>query len=116
MSQDLRNKESILRNSGFQTILASLLCIVLGLLVGFIILAEETAWDRLGGLNAGVRKKTALLWGIRYGIFNLLYLPAVLFFQKLLFAGTLSLWVELGVLAAGRSEERRVGKECLFVF
>ena len=38
MSQDLRNKESILRNSGFQTILASLLCIVLGLLVGFIVL------------------------------------------------------------------------------
>ena len=38
MSQDLRKKESILRNSGFQTILASLLCIVLGLLVGFIVL------------------------------------------------------------------------------
>ena len=71
--------------------------------MGFFILAEETAWDRLGGLNAGVRKKTALLWGIRYGIFNLLYLPAVLFFQKLLFAGTLSLWVKLGVLAAGQA-------------
>lgn len=38
MSQDLKKKESILRNSGFQTILASLLCIVLGLLVGFIVL------------------------------------------------------------------------------
>lgn len=50
--------------------------------MGFFILAEETAWDRLGGLNAGVRKKTALLWGIRYGIFNLLYLPAVLFFRS----------------------------------
>ena len=38
MSQDLRKKESILRNPGFQTILASLLCIILGLLIGFIVL------------------------------------------------------------------------------
>ncbi|MBD5170013.1 MAG: ABC transporter permease [Oscillibacter sp.] len=38
MSQDLKKKESILRNAGFQTILASLLCIVLGLLIGFIVL------------------------------------------------------------------------------
>ena len=38
MSQDLRKKENILRNPGFQTILASLLCIILGLLIGFIVL------------------------------------------------------------------------------
>ena len=38
MSQDLRKKESILRNAGFQTILASLLCIILGLLIGFVVL------------------------------------------------------------------------------
>ena len=34
----MKKKESILRNAGFQTILASLLCIVLGLLIGFIVL------------------------------------------------------------------------------
>ena len=32
------NRESLLRKPGFQTLLASLLCIVLGLLVGFIAL------------------------------------------------------------------------------
>lgn len=38
MSKDVNKKESLLRSAGFQTILASLLCIVLGLLVGFIVL------------------------------------------------------------------------------
>ena len=33
-----REKTSLLRNDAFQTLLASLLCIVLGLLVGYIVL------------------------------------------------------------------------------
>ncbi len=33
-----KNKDSILRNPGFQTIIASLICIFLGLLVGYIVL------------------------------------------------------------------------------
>lgn len=38
MNRTAKEKESILRNSGFQTIIASLLCIVIGLLVGYIVL------------------------------------------------------------------------------
>ena len=38
MRDDSDKKESILRNSGVQTILASLLCIILGLLVGYMVL------------------------------------------------------------------------------
>ena len=38
MRHDSDKKESILRNSGVQTILASLLCIILGLLVGDVVL------------------------------------------------------------------------------
>ncbi len=38
MRHDSDKKESILRNSGVQTIIASLLCIALGLLVGYIVL------------------------------------------------------------------------------
>lgn len=33
-----QKKESILRNNGFQTIIASLLCIIIGLLIGYIVL------------------------------------------------------------------------------
>ena len=33
-----QEKSSLLRNKGFQSLLASLLCIVLGLLIGYIVL------------------------------------------------------------------------------
>lgn len=38
MSKEAKKKESLLRNSGFQTILGSLLCIIIGLFVGYIVL------------------------------------------------------------------------------
>ena len=38
MHKNSGKKENILRNSAFQTIIASLLCIVLGLFVGYIVL------------------------------------------------------------------------------
>ncbi len=52
MSQDLRKKQSILRNTGFQTILASLLCIILGLLIGFIVLLFINAKGAAGAITA----------------------------------------------------------------
>ena len=38
MSNPAKKKESIWRNNAFQTIIASLLCIIIGLLVGYIVL------------------------------------------------------------------------------
>ena len=38
MGKEVRTKESLWRNNGFQTIIASLLCIILGLLVGYVVL------------------------------------------------------------------------------
>ena len=38
MHKDSKSRESIWRNDGFQTIIASLLCIILGLLVGYVVL------------------------------------------------------------------------------
>ena len=73
-------------------------------MMGFFILTEETAWERLSGWNAGVRKKSAVLWGIRYAVFDLIYVPAVLFFQKLLFARTLPFWATAGILAVGQAD------------
>lgn len=71
--------------------------------MGFYILAIETAWERLGAWNVPLRKKKLVFWGIRYGAFNLLFVPAVLFFQELLFAGALSAWMTAAVLAAGQA-------------
>lgn len=38
MTKDANKKESLIRNSGVQTILGSLLCIIIGLLIGYIVL------------------------------------------------------------------------------
>lgn len=38
MSKESKKKESLIRNSGFQTIIGSLLCIIIGLLIGYIVL------------------------------------------------------------------------------
>jgi len=38
MRKEPKKKESLLRNSGFQTIIGSLLCIIIGLLIGYIVL------------------------------------------------------------------------------
>ncbi|MDE7186176.1 MAG: ABC transporter permease, partial [Lachnospiraceae bacterium] len=50
MRKNSGKKENIWRNSGFQTIIASLLCIILGLLVGYIVLLiinPGGAWDAI---------------------------------------------------------------------
>lgn len=50
MRKNSAEKESIWRNNGFQTIMASLLCIILGLLVGYIVLLVINpggAWDAI---------------------------------------------------------------------
>ena len=52
MNGTVRNKESILRSAGFQTILASLLCIVLGLLIGFIVLLCINPGGAVGAITA----------------------------------------------------------------
>ncbi|MDE7444916.1 MAG: ABC transporter permease [Lachnospiraceae bacterium] len=38
MTEKSQKKESILRNDGFQTIIASLLCIIIGLFIGYVVL------------------------------------------------------------------------------
>lgn len=38
MNKESGKKESLLRNSGFQTIIGSLLCIIIGLLIGYLVL------------------------------------------------------------------------------
>lgn len=50
MHKNSGRNESILRNDGFQTIIASLLCIILGLFVGYIVLLiinAGGAWDAI---------------------------------------------------------------------
>ena len=51
--------------------------------MGFYILAAEQAFVMLGRTEARVNRK-ALFWAIKYIIFNILYIPALIVFQQLL--------------------------------
>lgn len=51
----MKEKKSLLKNPSFQSILTSLICIVLGLLIGFIVLLM------INPAGAGVAIKTILL-------------------------------------------------------
>jgi hypothetical protein len=69
--------------------------------MGLYILIIEFTWDQLGKAPEKINR-TALLWGIKYMIFNLLYIPVLLLFQQILFGRQLpSLWL-LGIILAGQ--------------
>ncbi|MEF9945425.1 MAG: hypothetical protein RR869_00155 [Lachnospiraceae bacterium] len=65
-----------------------LYCVTFGAM-GAYILAVEMAWEKIGKSKCRLSKK-ALFWMAKYFVFNLLYLPILLVFPKLLFAGKLS--------------------------
>lgn len=69
--------------------------------MGLYILVIELVWPCLGRLS-GNRNRRGIFWMIKYIVFNIVYIPAVLFFQELLFAHKLSTGTLLGVLAAGQ--------------
>ena len=69
--------------------------------MGFYILAVEAAFRLLGKLAGKVNRKI-LFWGMKYLLFNLMYIPMLLFFQQLLFGRNLpALWLA-GVIAVGQ--------------
>lgn len=57
--------------------------------MGFYILSSEYAYDRLKG-NKNNSSPKGLLWVIKYILFNLMYLPALIFLPKLFYAGNIS--------------------------
>ena len=69
---------------------------------GFYILAAEQAFVMLGRTEARVNRK-ALFWAIKYIIFNILYIPALIVFQQLLFGRNLSPAWMAGLIAAGQA-------------
>ena len=51
MNNESKKKESILRNNAVQTIIASLLCIVIGLLIGYLVSILQELQVRLPQLS-----------------------------------------------------------------
>lgn len=69
--------------------------------MGLYILLIEEAWRRLGRLS-GKADWRRIFWGLKFFIFNAMYLPVIFLFQKLLFARSLSGWMLVFVLLAGQ--------------
>ena len=69
--------------------------------MGFYILAIEFAW-RLLAKRLQLRHRRAIFWGVKYVVFNVMYIPMVLLLQELLFTRTISAPFLLGVIAVGQ--------------
>ena len=52
MNKESKKKTSILRNNAVQTIVASLLCIVIGLLIGYVVLLIINPEGATGAITA----------------------------------------------------------------
>lgn len=57
--------------------------------MGLYILIVEIAWLKLGRMSDRINRK-AVFWGIKYAVFNLIFLPSVLLFQEVLFMRKIS--------------------------
>lgn len=69
--------------------------------MGLYILLNEITFRQLGKLKGNVNKHI-LFWVIKYIVFNVMYIPLVLGFQKLLFGKEMSMNMLLIILAAGQ--------------
>lgn len=75
--------------------------------MGIYILLSESVWRQIRkmlGNNTmfSIEQCKVALWVIKYAIFNLMYIPAVLGCSKLLFGKQLSLGMTIGALIAGQ--------------
>lgn len=88
---------------GFLLAPNKLYCVTYGAMALYI-LGIEFAHDRIGrfrGMSVGKRK--GLFWALKYIVFNCLYVPVLVFFPKLLFAGKMSRAFLIGVFFAGQA-------------
>lgn len=70
--------------------------------MGLYILLIEAFWRLLGSKAYGAPKRW-LFWLIKYAVFNLLYIPALVLFPELFFSRGLSAPWMAGVLLAGQA-------------
>ena len=69
--------------------------------MGLYILAVEFAWRHLSSFTMN-GKRNRLFWIMKYLVFNLMYLPGLYFFRRMLFGKALSATVWIGIIVAGQ--------------
>ena len=86
---------------GFILIPNKLNCLTYGMFALYI-LASEWVYYFTAKWNKG-RKKTVFIWSCKYIVFNVLYIPVILFFPKLIMTRSIEGNLFLAVLVAGEA-------------
>lgn len=70
--------------------------------MGLYIIAREFAWEKLAGAKS-ITNRSTILWIIKYLVFNLMYLPILLFMPKLIYQGEISKMILLSIFIGGQA-------------
>lgn len=63
---------------------------------------REFAFEKIAD-SRRISKRTIAFWIVRYVTFNLMYIPILILFPKLIFSGELSVWIYVILIAAGQA-------------
>ena len=69
--------------------------------MGLYILVVETVWKVMSGGSVKFQRRW-IFWVVKYFVFNLLFIPALFFFQDFFFSQSLSSAAVLGIVAGGQ--------------
>lgn len=69
--------------------------------MGFYLVAMELSWEMLANAKKN-RNRTLLFWIIKYSIFNIIYIPVLLFLPKLIYQGSISSGLLVIFIAVGQ--------------
>lgn len=89
-------------------------CVILGFLLvpnkfycvtfaamGLYIVISEYSYDHMEHIKS-YKNRRIILWVIKYIIFNVIYLPMLIFFPKLIYQGTIYPWMVVVLFLAGQ--------------
>lgn len=69
--------------------------------MGFYLLAMELSWEMLAKTNKN-KNRTFLFWIAKYSIFNIIYIPVILFLPKLIYQGSIADGLLVAFIAGGQ--------------
>ena len=77
-----------------------LYCLTYGAM-SLYIYVRELAFEKIATAPA-MQRRTFVFWCIRYAVFNVMYIPTLIFLPKLIYPGKMSLWLLLIFAVAGQ--------------
>ena len=63
---------------------------------------SELLWNRIADAKS-LQRRNLVLWMGKYIFFNMMYVPAIFLFPKLIYQGELSFWITVGLIVGGQA-------------